>query len=92
MSGEPGDTEGPGIEFAVEDASVLLHDGSCWVEDPEYLDRSLEAQGVLAMQFSLDRGLWILFGEGEGPDYRQEWRAVADLPPQGKRGSLKTVN
>jgi len=69
-----------------EVADVYLADGECVIFDPDYLDPACEAQGVLGMQYSVDRGLWVLVGEGEGVDYTQQWRAVgAEASKPGKK-------
>lgn len=57
---------------------VSLNDGSCWVMDPDCLAPECEAVGVLAMQYSEQRGLWILVGAGgDGEKYTQAWKSVA---------------
>lgn len=63
---------------------VGLADGDFVVLDPDYLDPRGEAQGVLALLHSIERGQWVLIGKGEGDGYSQEWVAVgakADKKP-----------
>jgi hypothetical protein len=69
----------------------LLSDGECMVFDAEYLDPETESVGVLAVQFSLDRGLWVLMGRGgDGEPYTQSWEAIGTESRAGKR--LRPVN
>lgn len=82
MSDEPEEDEDKGDE---EERPFLLSDGDCMVFDPEYLDPEMEPVGVLAAQFSMDRGLWALHGFHDAAGrYQQEWREVA--PERGKAG------
>ena len=41
---------------------LYLHDGECWIADPEYLAHDSGVQGVIAVQFR-DGALWYLDGE-----------------------------
>lgn len=82
-------TEQPENAEAV-DSSVYLTDGEVVIFDPDYLDKNCEAQGVLGMQYTVDRGLWTLIGRGEGGAYAQAWEQVA--PDKAKqRPALKPV-
>lgn len=49
-------------EEFVPPREVTLHDGECWVADPDYLERASGIQGVIAIQFR-DGALWYLDGE-----------------------------
>lgn len=74
-----------------DERPFLLSDGSCMVFDSEYLDAEYESIGVLAVQFAVERGLWVLFGfHDEAGTYQQEWRQVAPERVSGKR--LRPVN
>lgn len=59
---------------AEDERPFSLSDGDCIVFDPEYLDPETESVGVLATQWSLDRGLWSLVGRHtDSGQYEQEW-------------------
>lgn len=76
---------------AEDERPFLLGDGDCMVFDAEYLDPEIETVGVIAVQFSLDRGLWVLWGGHDGGDkYFQEWRQAGAERAAGKR--LRPVN
>ena len=68
------------MEF-VPECEVVLHDGQCWVLDPAYLHPDSEAEGVLALQYTVEAGLWYLDGES------RQWVQVG---AKGKP-ALKTV-
>ena len=69
-----------------DERPFLLSDGDCMVLDPEYLDAEAQAVGVLAIQWSVDRGLWALVGRGGGDEpYTQAWE------PSGAVGSGKRL-
>jgi hypothetical protein len=67
----------------------LLSDGDCMVFDADYLDPEQQVEGVIAVQWGADRGLWYLMGSIEGATYRQEWMQVA--PERGK-ARMRPVN
>lgn len=53
----------PEEEYEVEAVEpVYLHDGECWVADPDLLAHDSGAQGVISLQFR-DGALWYLDGE-----------------------------
>lgn len=53
----------PEEEYEVEAAEpVYLHDGECWVGDPEFLAHDSGVDGVIAVPFR-DGALWYLDGE-----------------------------
>jgi len=54
---EPDDND---IEWVPGEA-VYLHDGTCWVADPDFLLQDSGVEGVLAMQY-VDGHLWYLDG------------------------------
>lgn len=75
---------------AEAETPFLLSDGECMVFDAEYLDVEVEAVGVLAVQYGVDKGLWTLFGyHDDSGRYFQEWRETAPLRTGGK---LRPVN
>ena len=48
--------------FTMEGSTELtLHDGECWIFDPDFLHHDAEFEGVLALQFK-DGGLYYLDG------------------------------
>lgn len=49
------------IEF-IPECEVTLGDGQCWVRDPDYLLAGSEAEGVIALQYTAESGLWYLDG------------------------------
>lgn len=54
-----------------------LNDGDCCIFDPEYMDPETESVGALAVQWSIEKGLWVLIGShDDGGRYSQEWREV----------------
>jgi hypothetical protein len=70
------DTMTDGDEEVASEEPLYLHDGECWVADPEYLAHDSGVQGVIAIQFR-DGGLWYLDGE------TSKWLNVeADNKPQ----------
>jgi hypothetical protein len=74
------------ITEAEQETSYAIHDGDLLVMDPEYLDRTCEAQGVLAIQHSIERGSWVLIGRGgDGEPYTQVWERIGDEPSTAKR-------
>jgi hypothetical protein len=86
-----------GGEFNIEvtpPLPVMLNDGDFAVLDADYLDVSLESQGVLAILHSLERGQWVLIGRGgDGEPYTQTWERIgADTDAAKPRGKLKPVN
>lgn len=61
-----------------------LGDGDCIVFDPAYLDTETESEGVLAVQWSSERGLWSLVGRhADSGQYEQVWLQAG--APTGKR-------
>lgn len=69
--------EDDGEEIEGERA-LYLHDGECWVGDPDYLAHDSGVQGVIAVQFR-DGALWFLDGES-----RKWLNAEADGKPARK--------
>lgn len=70
---------------AEDERPFVLSDGDCMVFDTEYLDTETESVGVLAVQFSVDRGLWALIGRGgDGEPYTQTWEAIGADVKVGK--------
>jgi len=74
------DLESEEIESEVP---LYLHDGECWVSDPEYLAHDSGVQGVIAIQFR-DGALWYLDGET-----RKWMNAEADTTT--KRATLSRI-
>ena len=61
------------------------------VFDPDYVDLSAEATGVLAIQWTVERGLWALIGSyDEAGKYSQGWVEVGRS--QEPRAKLRPVN
>lgn len=61
MADEPEQPEG--VEFV--DPCITLADGGCWISDPDALDPDMECgAGVIAVQFSVERGLWYMTATG----------------------------
>lgn len=54
--------DGEAVFTMDEPTELTLHDGECWVYDPDLLDPATEYEGVLAVQFR-DGALWWLSGE-----------------------------
>lgn len=75
---------------AEAETPFLLSDGECMVFDAEYLDVEVEAVGVLAVQFTADRGLWALIGSHDDAGaYSQGWVEAGRKIPAAK---LRPVN
>lgn len=75
---------------AEAESPFLLGDGECMVFDAEYLDPAAEAVGVLAVQWSVDRGMWALIGShDDAGKYSQGWVEVGRASPRAK---LRPVN
>ena len=84
---------GTGVEMSEEvevERTFPLSDGDCVVLDPDYLDPACEAEGVLAIQWSVERGLWVLYGSTDAKGYSQEWIAPGAVPAAGAK--LRPVN
>ena len=65
-----------------QEQPVSLMDGECSFRDWDFLDPEAEVEGVLAAQYSIDRGLWVLVGFAGPAGYAQEWRqAGAERSP-----------
>jgi len=72
------DEEG-GIEFQASATDLFLHDGQCWLCDPDYLDPSNEYDGVLAVQYRDGAIYWL-----SGVD--RKWRNVEEeKKPEGPK-------
>lgn len=73
-------------ESEVESVEPLyLHDGECWIFDPDVLAHDSGVQGVIAVQFR-DGALWFLDGE------TRRW-LNAEAPDAAKpKAKLRPVN
>jgi len=65
-----------------------LTDGDCLVFDASYLDTDYEAEGVLAVSWTAEGGLWSLIGRHAGDKYVQTWERAG--APQ--KAGLRPVN
>jgi len=71
--------------FTMEGSTELtLHDGECWIFDPDFLDPATEYEGVLAVQFR-DGALWWLDG------LSRKWINVEDGKAAGKKPTIRSV-
>lgn len=66
--------------------SIILHDDSCWVSDPDALAHDSEASGVIAVLYR-GGGLWFLDGET-----RQWYSAEKDGAKKARPASIRPVN
>lgn len=68
---------------------ITLNNGDCYVTDVDWLDVASESEGVLALQWSIDTGLWALYGETVGHNYRQVWRKVGTT--ESEKSHVRTI-
>lgn len=68
---------------------VCIGDGECWIGDPDFMDLENRVEGVLALQYTVERGLWALVGRDTDGRYAQTWEPVGEA---AKGGKLRPVN
>lgn len=72
-------------EEVASEVPLYLHDGECWVSDPEYIAHDSGVQGVIAIQFR-DGALWYLDGE------TRKWlNAESDTKPSRGSASVSRI-